>query len=267
MRDRYLKLVATIATSVTIACGDAAVEEVTAPPLAATPASPVANQYPTVEELSPYAQSGPFIRITGTSFFEAGYQTFLVVAEIALHFVNEASATVNASLINKNGQTVNTSSAGFAYSRFALPVVDADTTITLRVSTNNTTCGLVGKGSYSGAAALKAVNQVFLVVQLWGMRIETTHLGDVPQPACPPPPPPPPDCDGPATRVVANTTGILASESEDCDEAPPAPGGGGAQVYVCFTVWREYWTYDLVTGRYTLVAVWPIGVTCQLVQL
>ena len=46
MRNGMSSVVATIVAGVTLACSDAAVEQITAPPLAATPAQPVLNQYP-----------------------------------------------------------------------------------------------------------------------------------------------------------------------------------------------------------------------------
>jgi hypothetical protein len=48
----------------------------------------------------------------------------------------------------------------------------------------------------------------------------------------------------------------------DCEEVPLAPGGGDDSIEVCYIVWREYWTYDLITRRYTMVARWPLSVEC-----
>ena len=80
MRARSLSLVATIATSVTIACSDAAVEHPTAPTIAATPASPVANQFPSESEIlaAGWTSSMLGIQITISPYFEADYRTFVV---------------------------------------------------------------------------------------------------------------------------------------------------------------------------------------------
>jgi hypothetical protein len=162
-------------------------------------------------------------------------------------------------LINQFGTKINEGSTGFAYTRFGLPVAQGDTAVTVRISTNNITCGLIGKSSYRGTAYVRAAN----MVTLWSQTIETTHGPDVVQPGCPPPPPPPPDeCDEPATRVTGGATAIHASIQTNCEEIPLAPSGGDGSTEVCYIVWRELWIYDWTTGQYTLVGSWPIGVQC-----
>jgi len=260
MRERSLSLVATIATCVTIACSDAAVENVTAPPLSATPASPVADQYPTVSQILESGASASVlgIQISVSPFFEAGNKTFVVPATITFQAANEVSASVSGWLINQIGQKVNEGSAGFSLTRFGIPVPEGDTILTVRTSTNNTVCGLTGKSSYKGSANIRAVG----VVPLYTSSIETTSGPDVLQPACPPPPKPPDECGGPATRVVGGAAAIHASVVTNCDEIPIAPSGGDGPTEVCYIVWRELWTYDFATRRYTLVGSWPIGVQC-----
>ena len=261
MRERSLSMVATIATSLTIACSDAAVKSPTAPPIAATPASAVANDFPTMTEIfASGAIAGALgIQITVSPHFEADYKTFVVPATIRFQAANEVSGVVTGWLINQFGTKINEGSSGFAYTRFGLPVAQGDTAVTVRISTNNITCGLIGKSSYRGSAFVKAAN----LITVWSQTIETTHGPDVVQPGCPPPPPPPPDeCGGPATRVVAGATAFLGSVVTNCEEIPVAPTGGGGPVEVCYIVWRELWIYDYTTRRYTLVASWPIGVQC-----
>jgi len=260
MRERSVGLVATIATSLTIACSDAAVENFTAPPIAATPASPVTNEFPTVEELlaSGASASALGLQITVSPYFVPDYRTFVVDGTIRFQASNEVSATVSGWLINQNGQKINEGSAGFGMTRFGLPVPYGDSTVQIRIVSNNITCGLTGKSSYKGFANVRAVG----VVPLFTFTIEPTNGRDVLQPVCPPPPPPPPDeCDGPANRVIGGASGILASVSGDCDDAPSAPSGSDP-VEVCYIVWRQLWTYDLITKQLKLVAQWPIGVQC-----
>lgn len=259
MRDRHVVLVATIATGAIFACSDAAVEEVTAPHLAATPATPVANSWPWVEQ---YAAAGiPSaigLQITTSPRFEYDYQWFVVDGRVQFQWANEVSASVKAWLINKAGVTVNSGSAGAAYRRLALPVPSGDTTFTVRISTNGVTCGLTGKNSYEGRARQNALNITLIEVVLFHSEILTTNGQDVSQPACPPPD----ECQGPATRVIGGATGILASVASDCEDAPAPPGGGSDPIEVCYTVWREYWYYDYLTRRTYLVGRWPVGTVC-----
>ena len=260
MRERSLSLVATIATSVTIACSDAAVENPTAPTIAATPASPVANYFPTAGEIlaTGWTPSALGIQITISPFFEAGYSAFVVRGTVRFQAANEVSASIYGWLINRNGAKVNEGSAGFSMTRFGIPVAQGDTTLTVRISTNNITCGLTGKSSYRGVASTKAVG----VIVLFSMSLDMTYGPDMLQPECPPPPPPPDECDGPATRVIGAVTGILASTAGDCEDAPAPPGGGSDPIEVCYTVWREYWFYDYLTGRTYFLGRWPIGTVC-----
>jgi len=234
MRDRYRSLVATIATSALIACGDAAVGDVTAPPLAATPAAPVANEWPSVDDYTDSdIPSTIGLTIHVDPRFEDDFRTFTVVATVHFEWVNEVSASVSASLINKNGTTVNQGSAGMQYSRLALPVPEGDTTFTVRISTNNITCGLVGKSSVSGNAAQKAIDVRLVQVVLFSQVILPTNGPDVLQPACP-------DPDAPA----------------------PPSGGGGDDFETCYTVWRELWSWDYLTRQFTLINEWVIGSFC-----
>lgn len=258
MRERSLSLVATIATSVTIACSDAAVEQVTAPTIAATPASPVANTFPSLIDilLSGASSATLGIQISVTPYFEADFKTFVVHGKIRFQTANEVTAIVSGWLLNQNGMKVNEGSAGVSYLRFGLPVAQGDTTVTVRISTNNVTCGLIGKSSYRGSAAVKAAN----AITLWAKALEPTNGPDALQPPCTPRPPD--ECGGPATRVVGSATAIHASVVTTCEEVPIAPSGGDGPTEVCYIVWRELWTYDWVTRQYTLVGSWPIGVQC-----
>ena len=228
MHDRYRSLVATIATSALIACGDAAVGDVTAPPLAATPAAPVANEWPSVDEYAEYdipSTIGLVIHVDPR--FEDDYRTFAVVAKVSFEWVNEVSANITASLINKNGTTINQGSAGMKYTRLSLPVPQGDTTFTVRISTNNITCGLVGKSTVSGYAAQNAIDFRLVQVVLYSQTISPTNGPDVLQPAC------------------------------------PDPGGGGDDDNeVCYTVWRELWSWDYITRSFTLLDEWVVGSFC-----
>lgn len=260
MRDRYLSLVATIATSALIACGDAAVEDLTAPPLAATPAAPVTDdEWPSELDFEGIP-SAIGIQITVSPGFEDGNKTFVVDARVRFQWANEVSANVRASLINKEGNTINQGVAGMTYRRIALPVPQGDSTFTVRISTNNITCGLIGKSSYSGRAATRAIDLNLVQLVLWEQEINETSGPDVLQPACPPPP----GCEpSPGNRVIAGTSGILASENEDCAPAPPN-GGGDDDFEFCYTVWRELWVWDYFSGSFNLQAEWIIGTFCFL---
>jgi hypothetical protein len=264
MRERCTGLVATIAASVTIACGDAAVENPTAPPSAATPASPVANQFPTASEIlaSGANASAIGIQITVTPYFENEYRTYGVTAGIHFQSANEVSASINGWLINERGTRVNEGSAGFTFTRFGIPVAQGDTTIDVRISTNNITCGLTGKSTYKGTATTRAIG----MIALFSQSIDLTSGDDFPQPACPPAPPPD-ECDTPVARVIGGFTGVKAAAPTSCDDAPaPPPGGGAEMIEVCYTVWLEYWIYDFMTNTFRLISSWPIGTTCHLVM-
>ena len=260
MRDRYLSLAVTLAAGTMIACSDGAVGDFTAPKLAEMPATPVANTWPSITEFT-NVPSAIGMQIYLTPWFEDQYRWFVVSARVTFQWANEVSATVNAWLVDKAGKTTNSSSAGMAYRRLSIPVSSGDTTFIVKVATNNTTCGLVGKSSSSGAAAQVAINLQLVQVTLWRQDAYLTNGPDVVQPACPPEEPEPEECDGPATRVLAGTTGIVAAEAEDCAPAPPN-GGGAEPTEVCYTIWREYWFYDFIRRTYSLYAVIPIGVVC-----
>jgi len=264
MRNRCFRMVGTIATSATIACGDAAVDNVSAPGSAAIPSTPVANQWPYEWE---YFYGGiPStigIQISGTSTFVDGNRTFVVRARVSFQWVNDVSARIDAWLLNKNGQTVNSGSAEMSYQRLALPVPQGDTTFTVRISTNNITCGLVGKASYEGSAAAVALDAKLVQIVLYKQSVGKTTLADVLQPECPPPS----SCDEPVTRVIAGAPGILASEGEDCDDAPAPPDGGDEEFMVCFTVWREVWFWDYLSGTYQMSMTWIIAMYCYVTTL
>lgn len=261
MRVRYLCVVATIATSALTACSDAAVEEITAPRLAATPATPVANQWPFVWE---YAQnnipSAIGIQIQTLPGFVDDWNTFVVDARVQFQWVNDVSASVNAWLVDSSGVTINSGSAGMEYRRAFLPVATGDTTFTVRVSTYNRRCGLLGKNSYKGHAAQNAFNNNLVQLSLWDQTVSSTTGTDMLQQGCPPPD----ECAEPASRVIAGTTGILASKAADCDDAPAPPVGNGGYVEpaICFTVWRELWLWDYIRRVYFLDMEWILGVFC-----
>ena len=70
MRDRWFRMVVTIATSATIACGDEAVDSVTAPKPAAMPAEPATSQWPSVWEFAGYPTAAS-IQISSNAYFTA----------------------------------------------------------------------------------------------------------------------------------------------------------------------------------------------------
>ena len=153
MRDRYLGMAITLATGAMIACSDGAVGDVTAPRLAEMPASPVANTWPSVTEFTAAGiPSTVGMQIWLTPWWEDGYRMFAVSARVSFTWANEVSATINAWIIDKAGKTINSSSSGVAYKRLAIPVSSGDTTLIVKVSSNNITCGLVGKSSGTGSA-------------------------------------------------------------------------------------------------------------------
>jgi hypothetical protein len=254
-------MVVTIATSATIACGDEAVDSVTAPRPAAMPAAPATNQWPYYWEFSG-TPSIASIQISSNAYFDADYLTLVATARVSFTWSNDVSAKLEAWLLNQQGQTVNRSSAGMTFSRFALPVASGDSTLVVRVSTNNIKCGLVGKHSYEGRASQIAIDARLIQITLFTQGIQTTNGADVQQPACPPPT----GCEQqPVSRVIGGSTGILASTT-NCDDAPAPPDGGGEEFMVCFIVWREWWVWDSNSG-YHLIATWPIGVTCYTVMI
>ena len=261
MRDRYLIVVATIVASAITACSDAAVDQVTAPPSAATPVQPVTNQWPSEEEYEANEISGPIgIQITLTAYFSADTLTFVVEARVRFQWANDVSATVWASVINKSGSVINSSEAGMAYQRLALPVASGDTTFVVKVSTNGIKCGLTGKSAYAGHAATKAIDARIVVISLWEQHIQKTNGPDIQQAACRE------ESDAcPVSRVIGGTSAALPSTG-DCDDdtAPAPPNGESEPVEVCYVIWRELWIIDLATRRQTLLYSYPVGYFCYL---
>jgi hypothetical protein len=259
MRDRYLTVVATIAAGVFTACSDAAVDQVTAPPSAATPVHPVTALWPSEEEYEANEiPSAIGIQIGTTSYFSADTLSFVVEARIRFQWANDVSATVWASVINKSGTVVNASEASMSYQRFAVPVASGDTTFIVRVATFGLKCGLVGKSAYAGHAIAKAVDARVVVINLWEQHIGRTNSADVVLPACPE------DVDPcqPVSRVIGGTSAALPSTNGCDDPAPAPPNGGSEPVEVCYFIWREFWVYDPSTGRRTFLFSIPIGYFC-----
>lgn len=271
MPDRYLRMAVTFATSALLACGDAAVDDVTAPTLAAKPATPVAAQYPYTWELEG-TSNAIGIQMAPSTRFENNNTVFVVDVRVTFQWANDVSAQVKASLVNENGTTVNSAEAAMHYTRLAVPVVSGDTTFTLRVTTS-ITCGLIGKATYSGSAKTIALDVRLVQLTLWSQSVGPTTAPDVSQPACPPPPPPPPDeCETDAVYRLNSSVAPVVSYEEGCDEDPPtAPSGGeeaptapseGETITICYTVWREYWVYDYSTDSLTLMGEWLLGTYC-----
>jgi hypothetical protein len=257
MRDRWFRVVMTIATSATIACGDEAVEQVTAPKPAATPVTPVANQWPYIWEFNA-TPTAVGIQISSNARFENDNRDFVASAFVSFYWANDVSAKLDAWLLNKAGQTINSGSAGMTFYRIALPVQRGDSTMTVRISTNNTTCGLVGKHSFEGRAAQIAIDAQIVQITLFSHTIGKTSGADVLQPVCPPEP-----CEAePVSRVISGHTGVLASESTDCGVPIPPEGGGDEEFEVCFAVWRELWTWDYLTNTFQFITQWLLGVIC-----
>jgi hypothetical protein len=266
MHRRYFNVVATIATSVTLACGDARLDDVTAPPPAAIPASPVTNQWPSEEEFAEVS-SAIGIRIVLAPWFARDNLYFNVDARITFDWANYVSATAKASLINASGTQINSGQASLTWYRIALPVASGDTTLTVRIATNNITCGLTGKSSGSGRAAQRALSFGLVVIDLYDQTAGETSGPDVMQPTCPPD-----DCGVTASsRVTRGTSGVLRSESDGCDDDAPTPPLTGGEsddpdpTLVCFTLWREFWYYDSVTRRYSLLGTYVLGTFCYYV--
>jgi hypothetical protein len=262
MHYRYLSVVATIVAGSMIACSDAAVDHVTAPRSTVTPAAPVANEWPTEDELAAAGMpSGIGFTISSNAWFEDNNRSFVAQASVHFEWVNEASARLHASLLNPAGATVNSGSAEVAYKRVAVPVSRGDTTLTVRISTNNVTCGLLGKHNYSGRGALNALDASLIQIVLFQKQVGETNGADVPESACPPSD----GCEEPVARVTAGTMGILASESTDCeDDAPAPPGGGHDEIEVCYAVWVQIWVFDWARGTFWLLLEYFGGVFCYM---
>jgi hypothetical protein len=269
MDRRYFSVVATIATSVTLACGDARLDDVTAPPPAAMPVTPVANEWPSEEEIAAAGiPSAIGMRVDLTPWFATDNLYFIVDAKVSFTWANYVSATIKASLINASGQQVNSGQAALSWYRMVVPVPSGDTTFTVRIATNNTTCGLTGKSTGSGKAAQRALAAGLFTVDIYEHSVGETSGPDVLQPTCPPD-----DCDGTASsRVIRGTSDVLRSESDDCDDDAPAPPGGGGDpeegpdpTLVCFDLWREFWVYDFGTRQSTLIGQAYMGTFCYYV--
>lgn len=251
MHHRYSSVVATIAAGLLMACGDARLDDVTAPRPAATPATPVANQYPTeaaIVEAGVPTTIG--MRIDTDAWFEFDHKWFAVNARVRFDWANYVSATLRASLVNQGGTRINDGQASMTWYRLFVPVAYGDTTFRVRISTNNNTCGLTGKHEYVGTAAQRAIDSRLITISLYEQNLGPTTGRDVSQPACPPPD----DCTlNPWDAAAASCT----------SDAPEAPTGGGSEPEeVCFDVWQELWIYDFETGRFELWGEWYIGRYC-----
>lgn len=259
MPDRYLRMAVTFATSALLACGDAAVDDVTAPTLAAKPVTPVTAQYPYTWELEG-TSSAIGIQMYPNARWENNNTVFVVDVRVAFQWANDVSAQVKATLVNQSGTVVNYAEAAMHYTRLAVPVASGDTTFTLRVPTS-ITCGLIGKTTYSGKASTIALDVRLVQITLWSQSAGPTTAPDAMQPACPPPPPPD-ECDPDAVYRLTGMSAPVASWEEGCEEEAPSAPSGGETITICYTVWREYWVYDYGTRLYTRVGVWPIGTFC-----
>lgn len=274
MRGRYHRMALTIASGASIACSDAAVEQVTAP-AAAKPAVPVTAQYPSVWD---YEHEGipntVGITIGIDSRFENDYGTFVAEAKVRFTWANEVSATLKAWLLDPKGNTVNSGTSSGDWYRVALPVASGDTTLVVRLSTNNVRCGLLGKTEGSARAAQVALDASLVTVRLFSQSVGPTSGKDVLQPACPPPP----GCETAAAgRLISHPGGFLASAntSTNCDGSTPISGGGGGapappaggddEYEVCYTIWRELWIWDWLANRYYFQSEWIVGVICYIV--
>lgn len=258
MHRRCFSVVATIATSVTLACGDARLDDVTAPRRTAMPAPPVANQWPSEEDLLEAEIPGAIgIQAKLTPWFSADNLYFIVDARITFQWANLVSATVRASLINATGTQINSGQASLSWYRIALPVPSGDTTFTVRIATNNTTCGLTGKSSANGLAAQRALSSDLVTIDLYKHEFESFGQ-DVLQPKCTPEP-----CEVSFNRTPRSTTGVLRSESDCEDDAPAAPSGG-EPVEVCYEVWREFWYYDFWKRRLIFLGEVYLGTFCYI---
>ena len=259
MRDRYLIVVATIAASVITACSDAAVDQVTAPPSAVTPAQPVTAEWPSEGEYESIEASAVIgIQIDPKPYFSPDTLTFVVEARVTFQWANDVSATVWASVINRNGTVINSSEAGMSYQRFAVPVASGDSTFVVRVSTGNIKCGLTGKTAYAGHAIAKAIDTRLVVINLWEQQIGKTNAEDVVLPDCPSEPDP---CE-PASRVIGGAPAALPSTGDCGDDAPAPPNGSSEPVEVCYVIWREFWIIDLSTYERKLLYAYPVGYYC-----
>lgn len=262
MRDRYTRMFIAIATGALFACSDAAVEDVTAPPLAATPVPPVAAEaWPPTHEFTLYGiPSSIGIRMQSSAAFEDGWSRFVARVAVQFEWANEVSANLRAWLIDKNGATINSGSAGVTYKRLALPVPSGDTTFTVAISTNGRTCGLTGKHEYSGDARQNSLNFMLQLTVLYQQTVSPTTGADVSQPECTSTPPA--GCAGPATRVISGTTAMPSIVWNGCSETPLAPTGDEAPYEVCYTVWREFYYYDYYTKKTYFLGRMPIGTVC-----
>ena len=217
--------------------------------------------WPTEAEYEALEASGAAIgmQIDLKPYFSADTLTFVVEAQVHFQWANDVSATVWASVINRNGTVINSSEAGMAYQRFGMPVASGDTTFVVRVSTGNIKCGLTGKSAYAGHAYTKAIDAKFLVFNLWEQQIGKTNGPDVVLPDCPTEP----ESCGPVSRVIGNTPAALPSTS-DCDDgdAPAPPNGSSEPVEVCYVIWREVWIIDLTTYQRKLIFAYPVGYYC-----
>ena len=263
MRGRFV-LVATFAAGTTIACSDAAVGDLTAPKIAATPATPAANQWPYEYELtSKGIPSTVGLNMYSFPYWENDYGIFSVDVRVNFTWSNEVSASASLNLRDSTNRIVNEGKTAISYTRFALPVSYGDTTFTVRLSTNNRKCGLIGRHTLKGRAAQVVMNWSWITISLYGQEYETAGA-DVMQPACPPSD----ECAAPASRVIGGVTGIQRSESTDCESPSPPPGGGISEDYlVCYNVWRELYVWDYLAGTWQRRSQWLLSTICYTVQV
>jgi hypothetical protein len=266
MRNRFAPIIVAIASGLTMACGDAAVERVTAPKVTATPATPVANEYPSTEEFENAGiPAAAGIMLSATTHYEDDYRTFVATLNVRFTWSNNVSASLKAWVQNKTGQVINSGSAGMSYRRWLLPVARGDTTFTVRVSTNGIRCGLIGKAEYEGSAAQIAFDlSKMLQIELAGQQYGQTTTPDNAQPDCTPDP----GCEQSDERVIDGDGGFLASDEASCDDPAPSPpsGGDGEEVEVCVAVWRELWMF-IPPNTFRLLDRWFLGTICYTVTM
>ena len=125
MRERSLSLVATIATSVTIACSDAAVEKSHGTNTCGDAGFPGRESASQLRTKSGDADGLPARSAYRSRFHRASRPDTRHLSSGRTSPVSGSKRSVrriNGWLINKNGATINEGSAGFTPTRFGIPV-------------------------------------------------------------------------------------------------------------------------------------------------
>jgi hypothetical protein len=258
---KYTRLVsAAIALIVQSACTDQAADAgsalgdpagIVAPRFDVNPGYPTDEEYQALTNTAPSASvsgsfAGNFLSYTGTGTAQSSY------------YYNDYHVVFRVSLLNSDGNTVNTDSLSDGITLIPLLASPRTSPFSKTILTIGRACGLLGKTTIHGYSAISAWKDGFLAAY----KVPITASGESAQPACP--------VTEQNTTVVYLCNGIYQDNETDCESegeggSGPGSGGGGGgpgggeggnNTCYMITTWDNYeeW-YDWETFTTHLVFV------------